>query len=260
MSDSKIIKSSFVSMSDIRRKIAKVDPDDPNIITPHPGVDEDEVSTTKESEAEEAIDDDVIDGSVSIILEEAESKAAEIIKQAELEAEKIKSKAHAQGYEQGYEDGKKVSEDELEQGREALKNKAIELEEAYEGMLREAEPLMAEVISELVDNMVGHYADHKDVILFLVRLALSELTTYGEFIVKVSQEDYDYVIQHKDELDIEVGDKVTLEIVKDSGLLNGDCLIETAYGSVDASLHVRRESLKQELRLISDSLRRREEE
>ncbi len=258
MSDSKIIKSSFVSMSDIRRKIAKVDPDDPNIIMPHPGVDVAD-RLTEEIEAEEAIDDNVIDGSVSILLEEAESKATEIMKQAELAAEEIQSKAHTAGYEQGYADGKKVAEEELEQGRKALKNKAIELEEAYEEMLREAEPLMAEVISELVDNMVGHYADNQDVILFLVRLALGELSTYGEFIVKVSREDYDYVTQHKEELDVEVGDKVTLEIVKDSSLLGGDCLIETAYGSVDASLHVRRESLKQELRLIADSLRRREE-
>ena len=175
-------------------------------------------------------------------------------------AERIKADAKQEGYDLGYQEAMAAADKSLAQQRRLLEQKAIEMDEAYEEMLREAEPIMAEVIGDLVENMVGHYAGNQEVIMFLVRLALSEISTYGAFVIKVAPDDYDYVLARKEELDREVGDKVSLEIVKDSSLNPMDCLIETAYGNVDASLSLRRESLKKELRLIAGSLRRASED
>ena len=259
MSDSKIVKASFVAMSDIRKEIRKVDPDDPKIIGSYEEAEEVTYDTTEE-ESEQAIDDDVIDGSVSIILENAKDEAALILNEAREMAERIKADAKQEGYDLGYQEAMAAADKSLAQQRRLLEQKAIEMDEAYEEMLREAEPIMAEVIGDLVENMVGHYAGNQEVIMFLVRLALSEISTYGAFVIKVAPDDYDYVLARKEELDREVGDKVSLEIVKDSSLNPMDCLIETAYGNVDASLSLRRESLKKELRLIAGSLRRASED
>lgn len=261
LSDSRIVKAPFVAMSEIRKEIRTVDPNDPKIVHSM-DVEEDEgfkAETTEEIHKETAIDDNVIDGSVSIFLRKAEQEAELILQTARNDAKRLREEARKQGYDVGYTEGMESARDEVTTQRNALSKKAKEMDAAYEEMIREAEPLMAGVISDLVDNMVGHYATNQEVILFLIRLALSEISTYGNFIIKVSPADFEYVLARKEELDREVSDKITFEIAKDSGLAPMDCLIETAYGSVDASLKLRRSNLIKELRLIADSLHRKNE-
>ena len=261
MSKSKIIKAPFVSMSEIRKEITSVDPKDPNIIQ---GVEEntfdhdgDDELITEEDNQGEAINDSVIDGSTSMMLENAKEEADLILNEAREMAIQIKEQARQQGFDQGYEEGSRSSKEELEAGRKDLEAKADALTYAFEEKLREAEPEMARIIADLVNGMVGHYADNPEVIVFLIRLSLSEINTFGNFMLKVSPEDFDYVIAHKDELTEGLSSKVSVEVLRDKRLSPMDCLIETNYGNVDGSLNLRLDSLTKELKLIADSMNRK---
>lgn len=258
MSKSKIVKAPFVSMSEIRKEITTVDPKDPKIIK---GVamedqasDEDLNPITEEDKQEEAIDDNVIDGSTSMLLENAKEEAELIIREAQAMAEGIKAKAKEEGYDEGYGHGIQAVKDELEAGQKALEEEAKALMAAYDEKLREAEPEMAKIIAELVNGMVGHYAKNPDVIIFLIKLALSEVTTFGNFMLKVSPEDFEYVMAHRDELTEGLSNRVSVEVLKDPRLDPMDCLIETDYGNIDGSLSLRLDSLNKELKLIADSM------
>jgi len=77
--------------------------------------------------------------------------------------------------------------------------------------------------------------------------------------LKVSPEDFDYVIAHKDELTEGLSDKVTVEVLRDKRLSPMDCLIETDYGNVDGSLKLRLDGLNNELKLIVNSMNRNRE-
>ena len=260
MSKSKIVKATFVSMSDIRKEIKTVDPMDPKII---PNLEDSVLSelspmneTTEDSTREEAIDDNVIDGSTSIVLEQAQAEADRMVREAGELAEQITEEARQRGFDMGYQEGKDQSTRELDAREAQLNQRAIDLEEAYEANIKAAEPKIAKIIKQLVEGIVGHYAINEEVILFLIHLALSEITTYGSFIVKVSPEDFDYVKEHKDTLTEGLSDRIDIEVLMDKNLGSKDCIVETDYGNVDASLQLRLGSLSKELGLIGDSLNR----
>lgn len=262
MSNSEIIKAPFVAMSDIRREIKTVDPRDPKIISSLPGEEEEakEQPINEETQEEEAIDDDVIDGSVSMLLDEAREEAERILREAREVSEQILEEARQEGFDMGYQEGVAKGEEDMSLKEQALEEKALRLDELFERSLQEIEPQVALIIKDLVEGMVGHYADDEGVILFLVKLALSEIKTYGSFIIKVAPEDFEAVTAHQSELMAGLSDKISLEILKDSALEPKACIIETEAGTVDASLNTRLESLGRELRLISDSLKHGQKE
>lgn len=250
-------------MSEIRKEITTVDPRDPKIIQnleeafidPHAG---NEV-ITEEDNQDKAIDDNVINGSTSMLLENAKEEADLILNEAREMAAHLKEQARKKGYDKGYEEGSRGSKEALEAGQRAFEVKTEALTQEYENKLREAEPEMAAIIADLVNNMVGHYAENPEVIVFLIRLSLSEINTFGSFMLKVSPEDFDYVMAHKSELTDGLSDKITVEVLRDIRLSPMDCLIETNYGNVDGSLNIRLDSLTKELKLIANSLHRNRE-
>lgn len=273
--ESKIVKAPFVAMSDIRKEIKTIAPDDPKILgRPKQGpqevasesgdVDGEQIGmTTEEGDINEAINDEVIDGSYAIILEEAKKEAEElrnqIIEQANVDAETIREAARQDGYEAGYAEGQRASSQELEQKMQELEAKGIELEQDFEDAQRtymdDMEPRVAYVIRDLVYKMIGVYEDDPAIIIYLIKLALEEVHTYGSFVIKVSAEDYDYVIENKEKIVGGLSEKVDVEILKDVDMTKNQCFLQTEMGNIDCSLDLRLESLMRELKLIGDSLK-----
>jgi len=257
LSKSKIVKAPFVAMSDIRKEIKTVDPRDPKIIPSLKGEEGEGVEpATSEENPDEAINDDVIDGSVSMVIEEAREEADRMLREARELSEQIREQARQEGFDMGYAQGVSKGADEVKAQALALDQKAAQLDELFEVSIKEIQPEIATLVKELVEGMVGHYANHDEVIMFLIKLGLSEITTYGSFIVKVSPDDFEYVVENKWELTEGLSDKIDIEILRDNNLGPKDCMIETEYGTVDASLHTRMESLGRELSLINGSLKR----
>jgi flagellar assembly protein FliH len=256
---SKIIKAPFVSMSEIRKKIQTIDPQNPKIIHPvEKEISENDFGTLDGSQHNEyegeAIDDDVIDGSHTIAVEETEVMVKEMLDEAYDKAEQIKEQAREEGFESGYEEG-------IVAARSAIDLKMNQLDQERETMLeqnmayiRDFEPKVAEIINQLLYKMIGRYADDPDIILYLVRLAFEEINIYGSIVIKCSPEDFDHLVSHKDELSENLSEKVNLEILKEITLEKSRCLIETDMGNIDCSLQVRLESLQKELKLIKESL------
>ncbi|MDF1616830.1 FliH/SctL family protein [Petrocella sp. FN5] len=256
---SKIIKAPFVSMSEIRKEIQTIDPHNPKIIHPvNMEVGEHEYGVEDESQHSEyegeAIDDEVIDGSHTIAVEETEVLIQEMLDEAQSMGEQIKEQAREEGFEAGYEEGILAAKsaidqkmDQLDQEREAM----LAQNKAY---IRDLEPKVAEVISHLLHKMIGRYADDPDIILYLVRLAFEEINIYGSIVIKCSPEDFDHLVAHKDALSENLSEKVNLEILKEITLEKNQCFIETDMGNIDCSLQVRLDSLQKELKLIKESL------
>lgn len=268
--DSKIVKAPFVAMSDIRKEIQTIDPNDPKILKnavdipgaaegEDEGVFEEVVFETEENNETEAISDPVIDGSHTISEEEAREEIEQMLEAARLDAETLREEARQQGYEAGYGEGQRASQQILEQKMAELdstgRGLAQELADEKDAFMDEVQPRIAYVIRDLVNRMVGVYEDDPSLILFLVRLAFEEIHTYGSIMIKVSDDDFDYVSEHKDELTYGLSEKVKVEILKDTSMKKNQCYVETEMGNVDCSLDLRLDSLSRELKLIGDSLK-----
>ncbi len=182
-----------------------------------------------------------------------------MIEAARLEAQTIREAARQEGYDVGYKEGERRSEQELLERKLEFDDNAKALQISYEQdkdeFVRDMEHKVAYVIRELVGKMVGKYEDDPSLIVYLIKLAFEEVHTYGSFVIKVSGEDFDYVMDHKDELTGGLSEKVEIEILKDVSMVKNQCFIETQMGNIDCSLNLRVDSLSRELRLIGDSLK-----
>jgi len=174
------------------------------------------------------------------MLEEARSQALSIIDGAKKEAEEIKCRAEEEarrrGYEAGYNEGKSQYEALIREAEE-IKARA---EEEYARLLAGIETDAVNMILDIAKKVIGaELKQNKESILHLVRQAFEKCTNKERLVLKVSPEDYDFVNENKDKLLSMLGGAEEIEIKKDSSLCSGGCIVDTPFGSIDASAQTR---------------------
>ena len=210
---------------------------------------EDEIAATKE-EIEN------VKSEAKNLLKNAEKEADIIIKEAYERAKSIEEDAKAKGYEEGLHQGKEAAKSELEEEKEELRtkyhNKELDLKEEYYGKMEELEPEFAKLTCQLVYKLTGILAENKkDVIIYIMNRALREIENSKNFLIKVSEEDYEEVMNQVNEIYGKNNPSISIDILAESKLNKNQCLIETDNGIVDASLEVQLESLIEDIMLIS---------
>lgn len=282
---SSIIKSTFVSLSESKKKIEIIQNNDSKIINPSFNMqnhqdqrvitsrgsntynssapyeedqgtfDEEQYEDQYEEQFEEQYEDQY-DNQRSIsneVIEDAIKQAEEIIEGAKETASTIEAEANTKGYDEGFKTGKKQALKEEQKIRLKLKEELEAAVQDRNNSIIKIQPKVAEIIQKLVLNMVGIQKFDQDVILFLIKLGLEEVDIYGDLIIKVSHDDYDEVIHNKEKLTENLSNKLSFEVLKDSKLSKNDCIIETSLGSVNCSLTERMNGLLRQLQLIEKS-------
>jgi flagellar assembly protein FliH len=198
------------------------------------------------------------------ILDDAKKKADEIIekakKKAAQEAEVIKNKAEKEGYKKGYDEGKLIGAKEYEKMKQEVLHEKEKLITEKKNLITSVEQKIADIIKELVINLIGIHQFNDETIINLIRKGFEEVELYDDLIIRVSQNDYDNVMEKKHLLTEKLSQKVTLEILKDMNLNENDCIIETELGNINCSLDLRLNGLINELQLIGKSMNSSSEE
>lgn len=185
------------------------------------------------------------------MLDKARSDADAIINMAYGETEKIRDNARIQGREEGYQDG-------LEQGMAQIREKEGELEQykasleaEYQDKVAGIEPMLVDTIASVFEQVFTiQFADRKDMILHIVKKAVRNIENSKEFLIKVPGENLEYVFEHKEEIQDQVGQAVSIEIVSDNSLTDNQCIIETDSGVFDCSLDIQLENLVKSLKTL----------
>lgn len=185
------------------------------------------------------------------ILENAKQEAQEIIENAKQEARRMKEEAIAQGKQIGYEEGIKQANIEIQNKNAALDDKAKQLQEEFDEMVRRLEPHMVEIMAALIEKITGILVqDRQEVILYLVEKAFLNAEKTNEYTIRVGSEDYEYLNDRKDFLISAIGRDVQVNIVEDTALHKNQCLIETQLRVIDCSLDVQLRNLITDLKLL----------
>ena len=181
-----------------------------------------------------------------VLIENTKQKCDIMIKEAQLEAERLMEEAQAEAkrqadaiaeeaWQRGYAEGNEAA---AEQNRaildeaEQIRNTAIE---EYEAMMNSMEADMVALVLDVSRKAVaGELAINQNVIIQLVRDALPNCSNKNGAILKVCQEDADYLAENLSELHAVVEGADELTIKPDCTLKPGDCIIETPLGNVDA--------------------------
>lgn len=215
--------------------------------------------TGSDEDGETAQSQEDVNNQIAAALEEANEQAQtirdeanEVLAQAHMEARKIIEDAKRTGYEQGAQNAREeynAKADELARGYEAKK---AQLEKEYNDMKASMEPELVETITEVFKKITYTVAeDNKDIIIGLINGVMKNTDISNEFIIKVSPEDYKFLVNNQGKIYCSVSKEVTMDIVEDATMKKNQCIIESDTGVYDCSLDIELNNLIEDIKLLS---------
>ena len=215
--------------------------------------------TGSDEDGETAQSQEDVNNQIAAALEEANEQAQtirdeanEVLAQAHMEARKIIEDAKRTGYEQGAQNAREeynAKADELARDYEAKK---AQLEKEYNDMEAAMEPELVETITEVFKKITYTVAeDNKDIIIGLINGVMKNTDISNEFIIKVSPEDYKFLVNNQGKIYCSVSKEVTMDIVEDATMKKNQCIIESDTGVYDCSLDIELNNLIEDIKLLS---------
>ena len=186
------------------------------------------------------------------LLAQAQEQIEAMLAQAQSDAEEIKKQAYEAAREEGYKAGQQESLQQAEKMKQELQQKETKLEALYQKKLEELEPQFVDLLIDIYEHVFRvNLSDFREVILHSVNHIIGMADGYKDFIIRVSQYDYPFVSERKEEMIEKVSANATVEIVEDVTMSQGECMIETGGGIFDCSIGTQLEGLSKELKLLS---------
>jgi len=196
------------------------------------------------------------------LLEAARQEIEEMKASAAQEIESLKAQALEEGRKAGYDDGfaqghteaLREAEKAEEKARAAIREtEAVRdrLHREYEESLREMEPMAIDELTDIYDHVfAAGLKEQKGILLHLLNTTLHRINSGREFIVRVSEADYEYINAHKDEL-LTGLPEIRVDLAADLMMKQGEGIIETGGGLFDCSIDVELRELKHRIHMLA---------
>ena len=185
-----------------------------------------------------------------MIIKEALLEAKDIIKNASVDVENLKQQvseeARSEGYEQGIAQAKQEYETLINEAQDIKTQAGID----YKKVLDSLEEDSVNTILDIAKKVISNELECKQNILLLVKDAFEKCSKDRKAILKLSEQDFDFVNENKDELESMLERSEEIEIKKDLSLKEGGCIIETSFGSIDASAATKIEKIENDFKDI----------
>ncbi|MGC9044996.1 MAG: FliH/SctL family protein [Thermodesulfovibrio sp.] len=164
---------------------------------------------------------------------------------------KINEEIIKKGYEEGFNKGQKEikeKSDELSKTTEVFKNLIKELREFKHKQIESLLPQILKLAFQIAEKVVATKISlDKEATLSIVKEALKTIPLSEEkIIIKISPEDYDYISQKIDELEI---DRASIQI-EPSDEIKGGCSIETQSQHIVSTVEQRLKEIENALNSI----------
>lgn len=196
------------------------------------------------------------------LLEKARQEIEEMKASAAREIENLKQQAFDEGQRAGYDDGFRQGHgealteiDKAEKKAEAAiqETEAVrdKLYREYEQKVQELEPMVIDELTGIYDHVfAAGLKEQSEIIFHLLDTTLHRIDSGREFIVRVSQADYEYIGARKDEL-LNGMPGVRMDLVADVMMKRGEGMIETGGGLFDCGIDVELQELKRRIHMLA---------
>ena len=116
-----------------------------------------------------------------------------------------------------------------------------------------------DVLTQIYEHVFNiELREDKGIILHLLKTTLSRIEPGNDLIVHISSDDYDDIMEQKEELDACItSPNTSMEIIEDPLLKENECMIESDSGVFDCSLGVELSEITRKLKLLSFDRKRR---
>lgn len=184
------------------------------------------------------------------IIKEALLEAKDIISKASVEVQELREKTLQESEDEGYRAGIAWAQEEyeglLQEARETKEQAGVE----YKQVLDSLEADAVNTIIAIAKKVISKELQCKENILLLVREAFEKCSKDHQSVLKLSGQDYDYVNENKDKLMSMLERSDDIEIKKDLSLKEGGCVIDTPFGSIDASADTKFEKIENDFECL----------
>lgn len=208
----------------------------------HPQIDVEQIKREAEEAARQEAEQ---------ITDAARREAEEILAQAKVQAESLCEEQKLLGYQEGA----RQKEEELEQKSreldETFRQRESMLTETYEEKLSHMEEDIVDALITVFDKVFKiHYEDQRQILFALVMNTLSDVEPGDRIRIRTNESDRITLEQNMDKLEELTGHGVTVELVHDKKLSDGQCQIETSYGVFDCSVDTELDNLMKDIRSL----------
>ena len=189
------------------------------------GLDEAEAIKTKAEEEAEAI------------LAAARTEAEQILSEGRAALDEEKNEAREQGQSEGRESGYNEGKAEVERLVERTQKILEKAQDKRGEILVDTEREIVHLVLLIARKIIKTISENqKDVIISNVIEALRKVKTKGDISIKVNLADLELATEHKKEfIDLVEGVK-SIQVLEDSTVDAGGCIIETDFGEIDARI------------------------
>ncbi|MTI80192.1 MAG: flagellar biosynthesis protein [Firmicutes bacterium] len=215
---SKIIKGAFVETNplelQIRKKLRKLEE---NPITP-------------EEKIKLQLEDAERQGAETI--KKAQQQAEQLLEQARTEGEKLKQEAQQQGYQQGVQQAENEAVGIRRQAQSVLEQAEETRRQTLEAMEQEITSLAVEIAEKYISVQLQL---NPDIITEVAKEAIQLVKDREQVTIYVNPEELQVYLGNKQQLQQALSDRATLNIISDSQVKPGGCMVTTEKGVVDAT-------------------------
>jgi len=169
--------------------------------------------------------------------EVAMEEAAEMIRQAGAQAEKLREQAYAEGLAKGEAEGKAAGLAQDEQQRQELAALLAALEGEREALLRQHEESMLALITTMVDRLVHHEVSVNPLVLqACLKNAMEFVVENSTVAIHLHGDDFGRLKKASLENSRLIEGKNRIQLVEDPNIAVGGCFLKTDFGEIDATL------------------------
>ena len=130
--------------------------------------------------------------------------------------------------------------------------KKAQLEKEYNDLKAAIEPELVETITEVFRKITYTVAeDNKEIIIGLINGVMKNSDISNEFVIRVSPDDYRFLVNNQGKIYCAVSKEVNMDIVEDAAMKKNQCIIESDTGVYDCSLDIELNNLIRDIKLLS---------
>lgn len=212
-----------------------------------------EIVAKKIQEADQIREKEEVKEEKKIVKSQEEIEAMymeEARKKSELFFNTEMQKAYDEGIQRANSEGNNIIEN-ARQEADRIVTEAVQIKNNiandYKHTMESMEKEIIDLVLEVSQKVIEKEIEKPDYIIGIVTDALDKAASKKDTILKVSEEDYGFIVENKDKLLFNIEGFGDIEVLKEASLERGSCLVETKFGIIDGSIKTRMQQIEQEV-------------
>ncbi|HBU12269.1 MAG TPA: hypothetical protein DEB31_05935 [Clostridiales bacterium] len=170
-------------------------------------------------------------------VEAAKKQADDILEQARMKAQQLEEDAQKKGYEDGYAQASASVREEQVKESQLVESVVLSLGRAREEIFDQIEQSVKDFALFIAEQIIKMKLDEGDeAFLNIVRDTLSKVRYQHDIIVNVSKAEYERLFADQDSEIVKELKNSGVEVRQNLTLKSGECVVETEFGTINASI------------------------